>query len=370
MTLSSARPTSLLIRPSLSLVAAGGALGDLIEAAPLSAGSGATYVSYTLDPATISLAKITSMSVDDPMLNKRSTDWVQGPNTFGSANSGISTLGKSPAVPSPQQDTDQNGKLTDIDMVFPAPKGSASNPYGMVQSVGELGFVHSGIDVSVSAVGLGVPWRTLRLQPETSGSTDLPDWALLDLFSVPMLNTNAFTRPNLQSYGGKINLNARIVPFTNSVGTPLFARLGPLQSLLLNATNTTSPVTNTVTAPLATTLSSNIDSYVLASANGLAGRTFGTGALTNVYFSSGQIAEIAGVADGGEGSEALVRQVLGLSATRGNVFSIYTIGQAVKQDKSGSIHVLSESRFQHIIERWDTGTNVSFRPVYTRTLSP
>jgi len=368
------RPSTLYLRVALCNNTATLGNGPVLDLAcvPTIPGEGITY---TVDPSTVSFANITSVTSStnqvtgapntDPAINKRNIDWVQGPSSFGAANP--TTLGTPAGSYSPQQDTDSSGNLTDTNMVFPNPKGTGSNPYGVVQSVGELGYIHSGIECIATNSSLGVPWRTLRLQPEKSSSTDLPDWALLDLFCVPQLNPNALTRPNSQSWGGRININSQIVPFTNDAGNPLLTRTAPLQSLLLNATNNTG---TSVNSSQASTLASNIYYHVLSSANGNAGRTYGTGLMTNSYFSPGQIAEVAGISDAGESSEALVRSIVGLAATRGNVFSVYTIGQALKQDKSGNITVLSERRFQNIVERWDSGTNVTFRPVFEQTLTP
>jgi hypothetical protein len=89
------------------------------------------------------------------------------------------------------------------------------------------------------------------------------------------------------------------------------------------------------------------------------------------------------VADGGEESEELVRQVGNLLTTRGNVFSIYGIGQALKQTPSGTILVTGEQRQQAMIERYavtidDRGTldptddlrEIRFRTIFFRNLTP
>jgi len=311
----------------------------------------------------------TTLSVDDPANNVRAASWVaNAPSTLGQTPSGSYT---------PQQDTDANGNITDDGMVFPVPKGYPANPYdsesvanpnGIVQSVGELGYVHTGVECTDGTTSMGAPWRTLRLQPEKSGSTDLPDWALLDLFSAPSVNTGniAFTRPNPQSWGGKINVNSQIVPFANSTGTPLLIRTVPLQSLLLNAPFVFNGTNATVSSSAAGTAATNIASFTLAAT----GRSYGTGLMTNLYFSPAQIAEIAGISDTGESSEGVLRSVLNQATVRGNVFSIYTVGEALKQDKSGTIHVLSERRFQNIVERYDSGTNIIFQPVFSQSLNP
>ncbi|MEZ0390548.1 MAG: hypothetical protein ACAI34_25940, partial [Verrucomicrobium sp.] len=133
-------------------------------------------------PGTVTDATLPSVEVDDPRVNVSVKDWQpakSGANTFGSVSS-LSTLGKVPVVTPglPQQDTDAAGLLTEYGCLMPPPLGAGTNAdpgdNGYVTTVGELGYVCTGVD----AGGTGTPWRTLRLQPnrETTSSV-VPDWA-------------------------------------------------------------------------------------------------------------------------------------------------------------------------------------------------
>jgi uncharacterized protein (TIGR02600 family) len=68
-----------------------------------------------------------------------------------------------------------------------------------------------------------VPWRTLLFRPDRSwvsgathfGSTNPPDYLMLDWFHMPVVEPYAISEPF--STAGKINLNAQIIPFGNYV---------------------------------------------------------------------------------------------------------------------------------------------------------
>ena len=98
----------------------------------------------------------------------------------------------------------------------------------------------------------------------------------------------------------------------------------------------------------------------------------------NAFDTPGEICEIKGVADAGEKSEALVRDIASLVTSRGNVFSIYTVGQALRQAPDGRLIVTAEQRQHAVVERYhdNRGTPVStddevrFRPIYFRNLTP
>ena len=85
---------------------------------------------------------------------------------------------------------------------------------------------------------------------------------------------------------------------------------------------------------------------------------------------------MAGVADQGEKSEELYRNISNLITARGDVFSSYSIGQALHQTPDGKLIVTGEQRLQAVIERYvytdpSTGaTSVRFNPVYFRNLIP
>jgi len=72
-----------------------------------------------------------------------------------------------PAPFPPQPDTSSNGRLSTASFRMPYPKGHTKNPFGLVQSPGELGFIHTGLEGKSKGTPakVGIPWRTLRLQP-------------------------------------------------------------------------------------------------------------------------------------------------------------------------------------------------------------
>ena len=322
-----------------------------------------------VDPQGTAEADIHSMEVDDPRVNKVNGNWKTNSigNTFGGMNS-ICTVGTTPTNNiTPQQDTDSSGKISAASLYMPYPKGKGDNTNGLVVSTGELGYVHTGVESS-STNFPGVPWRTLRLLPNNYTSTSVvPDWAFMDLFTVPTAIPAAgvpIFRPHGTAIGGRVNVNAQVQPFGNPslVNIPL-ERIYPLKAVLEGiSTNGGS-----LSAAQAETVARNISSHTLA-ANG---KAYGN---TNIYDSPGEVVEIAGVADGGEASEAVVRGISNLITSRGNVFSVSTIGQSLKQTPDGRLIVNGEQRIQAMVERYlDTSVSpsvVRFRTVYFRNLTP
>jgi len=322
-----------------------------------------------VDPQGTAEANIHSMEVDDPRVNKVNGNWKTNSigNTFGGTNS-ICTVGTTPSGLTPQQDTDSSGKISDASLYMPYPKGHTNNPGGLVVSTGELGYVHTGVESS-STTSVGVPWRTLRLQPNNYANTSaVPDWAFMDLFTVPTAIPAAgapIFLPHGAAIGGRVNVNAQVQPFGNPslVNTNALERIYPLKAVLEGIPTNG----GTLSAAQAETIARNISSHTLA-ANG---KAYGN---TNIYDSPGEVVEIAGVADGGEASEAVVRGIANIITSRGNVFSVYTIGQSLKQTPDGRLLVNGEQRIQAMVERYlDTSISpsvVRFRTVYFRNLTP
>ena len=125
----------------------------------------------------------------------------------------------------------------------------------------------------------------------------------------------------------------------------------------------------------ATAIADNIYQRKLAT-GGNQGKVYG---YAGAFDTSGEICEIQGVADGGEQSENLVRDIASLITARGEVFSIYTIGQALKQSPNGKLVVTAEQRQQAIVERYrDNGNTpadptddiIRFHTIYSRNLTP
>ena len=137
---------------------------------------------------------------------------------------------------------------------------------------------------------------------------------------------------------------------------------------------------NTLSLDEARKIARAIYDRTLASSSALpAGKLYPSSGPPNpVYESPGEVAEIAGVADAGEESEELIRAIANLITARGNVFSIYSIGQALKQTPDGRLIVTAEQRQQAMVERYydSRGTpdpaddEVRFRMIYFRNLTP
>jgi hypothetical protein len=362
------RLQSVGLRLSLTPTPGGGRL----TITPLTDGP-TSAMSVIVDPATstLTLSALHSVELNDPRIGQYSGDWLPstpGPNTFGAPNS-TSTLGKSGALYfyNPQQDTDGNGNLTDASLFMPPPAGTTYNGYtntaGVVTSVGELGYVNTGVEGYGRP---GVPWRTFRLQPTSSTGTAVPDWALMDVFTVPYVtptNATSVFRPNGTSVGGRVNLNAQVTPFTNS-----FSRVNPLTALFLNSGTNSLNLANTMGLADAQTLAQNIAKGPLNGTLAANGKNY---SLNNAYFSPGQIVEMQGVADRGEQSEEFVRQITSQMTVRSNTFTVYSIGQAIKQTTAGQLTITSQRRLEALVERYTdsaTGT-IRFRTAELHILS-
>ncbi len=323
--------------------------------------------------STGSISDIKSLETDDPRLNQHPDDWVEvAGNSFGERNSRWSA-GQPASGLLPEQDTDVSGVVSDASLYMPPPKGKVftradgtldDNAAGKVASVGELGFIHTGYEpgslFDSTPIPAGVSWRTLRLQPSSSPTNIVPDWAVMDLFTAPVTAPNAFNRlvyaPHETSYGGRVNLNSKTVPFEVS-------RVAPLAAVMQNAPFDSENPGVRLTPAQALDRAGNIFHHALA-ANG---KNYGSAG----YDSPGEVVEVEGIADRGEKSEELVRQIMNLVSTRGNTFSVYSVGQALKQTPSGKLAVTAEQRYQATIERYaDPDGGVHFSPVYLRSLTP
>ena len=326
-------------------------------------------IPLTIDPPNVPLESITSCEVDDPRVNKSVKDWLHSQigGTFGRQN----TIYCSPPVSSPsdpQQDTCLDGTVSDYSMHMPPPKGKTfngeDNSDGLVHSVGELGYINTGMKGSIA----GIPWRSLRLQPNSDAFGTVPDWALMDLFTVPIAAppaTKPIFQPNGTSYGGRVNVNSHVQPFNLQRILPLAA---VFQSAPYTSNSSSSPAL-TLSSGSAQAIAQNIFNRVV-SQGGNKGKLYG---FENGYYSPGEIVEIQGVADRGEESEELVRQVSNLLTTRGNVFTIYSVGQSIKQTPSGNLKMKGERRIQSMVERYlfdGTTGEIRFRTIYYKSLTP
>jgi len=379
----SKRPTGILsIRLALEDKGRSGNL-DIVP----SSADGTAISTVPIDPEGVGENDITSVEVDDPRVNKSRLDWVKNSagNTFGRVNNRYS-VGKDPSTvlpllsaTEPQHDTDAGGKISDASFYMPPPAGTTftrvdgsidDNSKGQVASAGELGNLHTGVEpcslitaggpAVVVPVG-GIPWRTLRLQPSDLPKTVVPDWAFLDLFTAPIAAPNQYNKyvyaPHDTSFGGRVNLNSNPEPFS-------FTRVSPLAAVMQGASYDSTDWSKTVSASDAVTKAQDVYNKVLATK----GKQYGSAI---AYDSPGEIVEMKGIADGGESSEELLRQTANLFTARGNVYTVYSIGQAIKQTPAGKLVVTGEQRMQAMVERYVDSTSVTrFSPTYVRTLAP
>ena len=286
---------------------------------------------------------VRSTEIDDPRINKRLIDWkMRGTgNSFGGQNS-IWKQATNVAAGQPPQDRD-GGDYSDYSLSMPPPKGVVGNEYGVVASVSELGRVGTGIESTTNPLS-PVQWRTLRLQPTTASDSDIPDWALMDLFMAPVVPTPDTTNiifPVPNSTAGRVNLNTLVQPYgTNSKRAPLVS--------VLQGASTSVNLSNVVENVMTHTLANN-------------GRSFGT---TNFFKSVGEIAEIRGVSDGGESTEQNMRNIVGLANVRSGVFRVFVVGQSIQQTPNGQLLISATKSVETVLE--STGVGGRFRSVTWR----
>lgn len=99
------------------------------------------------------------------------------------------------------------------------------SPTRQIPSAVQLGSLPTGINLAQPEESR--PWQTLVFSPNSQaamvasgngflghpGATDPPDYLLLDLFTMPVVESYAISEPF--STAGKINLNQRLIPFTH-----------------------------------------------------------------------------------------------------------------------------------------------------------
>jgi hypothetical protein len=318
------------------------ASGEFLEQAPsgnrinITDASGPEYPLVRPAPEDVPLDQMPSLEVDDPRANKNKTAWVRTTaGTFGAPNSNWKR--SAPAADGLPQDRDGGG-YSDFSMAMPAPKGDEDNRLGRVTSVAELGRIPTGIETAAIHRDKAVPWRTLRLQPTSTDDETIPDWMLLDLFAAPVVPDEP-REPVLFSdghqIGGEVNVNTAVAPFEG------LAREGVLAALFGDDQHPAIP---------------NIRQGIRAAT----GRTFGGPAF---YSSVAELAEIKGMADAGEKSEANLRLIASQSTVHGQTFRVFAVGESVSQAPSGDITIGASRTVEALLGRDPVTEPPRFRPI-------
>lgn len=353
----STRPTDLCLRVALSKTS-----GARLDVVTLGSYPGNVGINYKIGNSP-TWNGINSMEVSDPCVNKTSNDWIaRAANTF------LAVPAKGNITPglNAQQDTDMSGALTSSSLRFPPRSGLSGNVNGVVESVAELGFVHTGVECSTN----GVPFRTVRLQPQKN--LQVPDWALLDLFCTPYKTSTTSTsvpyylRDADTGRGGLINLNAfrknALVPFLDASGTSLAQRKNGFLAAVTDAYKDNT-ATQQINSAQADTLQASVSEFTKSSGSN-AGRDYG---FDKLFLSRGELAEMSSVSDTGEESEALMRGVIDLMEVRSNAYTVHAVGQAIIQASNQNVIVQAEQRMEALLIRDKTG---KVRQFFSRNLRP
>jgi hypothetical protein len=243
-------------------------------------------------------------------------------------------------------------------------------------SAGYLQYIHTGLmpdpandpnDPRYVAGNIpsGTPYRLINFSPSSSasqqtvGGASYPDWAMLDLFTVPaglQPLGSPLPAPLQLTWGGatagRINPNSAIIPFLSSV-----ARTAPLEAQLKNLQVTTNydssgnPVASSIDE---VSIAAAINTYVA----GLGRPLMLPGEICNVPAVSNFVYSPVGPASASRND--LVFQIIGNLTTRSNTFTVWTVAQVIKKNPGNTNYgdfqpgdqILGEIRMQYLVERY------------------
>ena len=270
-------------------------------------------------------------------------------------------------------------------------------------NVGYLQYVRTGIipddETANYSTQAGTPYRLLsygssaNAVAQTVHSVQYPDWAMLDLFYVPSI-LYAYGGPyagktNLAPFGtyggataGRINPNGAVI-YTTNVATPsAVIRTLPLQATLYGL-HVNQKFTGTVDHPdvwgytdvtgttvldasASATLATNIAQYIQQN-----GPLRMPAEICNIP----AVENLKAPANALQTRNDLIRQMIGELTTQSNVFSVWTVGQAIQKVPGNTQYdqfengdrMLGEVRFHFVVERYlDPGAD----GVYGNSKSP
>lgn len=288
-------------------------------------------------PATVAINNPYTRGVakNDPRV-RRFTDWDPPPSarpwyhvgwgtttnaTLGTENTGVVnfTGGDAGFVNVPKDPSETGINLVDHSTFPPFP----ARDY---ESVGELGYIHTGLQ-----------WRTLWMLPESNTASNyIPDWAVLDMFSI----TNA-------AVAGRINLNG-------ATTTHLTGAAMPLRLPAITALGTNLNLAGVAPLPVLNIATQNFDIAFTS-------RYYAANFFTNAYTMIGQICEVAGLT-GSSGTpkaqrEGWVRALANLITVRSEQFTIWAIGQAIQDINNNGTYdpgvdlIVGEAKARAIVSR-------------------
>ena len=272
-------------------------------------------------------------------------------------------------------------------------------------SIGALNFIRTGVIPDDTTVNIsqqhGTPWRSISFD-KTNGpgqatvkGGSYPDWAMLDLFTVPVVQQAPYlvdingtplgTVPPIRkltsggSTEGRLNINNPAVPYpfsetyTGVTQTPPQRTL-PLQALFYGL------------APSNSYNSNDDPIYTLVDQAALAAGVQNYLAANGPFMIAGQLANVpeianytyTGVAANARSRNDLMKNVIGATTTQSNTFSIWVVTQTFKKSPKNTDYskfepgdvVTGEVRKRYIVERLiEPGKdgvpgNASARPSY------
>jgi len=320
---------------------------------------------------------IIHMQVADPMVNSMPGDWIVSVNPPASEITMV--------LPTDVGSSYTDGENTAARIAAKAdpqahwwPEQRTDRPRSTrFPSIGFLQHIRTGLmpDKATEALPYheqhGTPYRLLNFAPSTDGSqktdggTSYPDWAMLDLFTVPAAYQplgSPVPEPFVHTWGGatsgRVNVNSAIHPFGALASDPLtpLVRDRPLEAVFEGIRPVTGYDTDGTPAPV------DVDAADLARAIREYQETLGRPLMT-----PGEIANVpevaaslyGGVETAARSRNDLVREAVGNLTTRSNTFTIWAVGEVIRKSRGNTGHgafengdqVIGRSRLRVLVER-------------------